>query len=101
MRAQDSCGEQACGCEYRGAKVVLSLLPAGFKEKSEIVVDMVFYIETKPLIINTKAKVKSIIEQKREFEIIVEFEEDRGAKHLLTEYVASRQMALIREFKKL
>ena len=84
-----------------GAKVVLSLLPAGFKEKSEIVVDMVFYIETKPLIINTKAKVKSIIEQKREFEIIVEFEEDRGAKHLLTEYVASRQMALIREFKKL
>lgn len=84
-----------------GAKIVLALLPAGFKEQSEIVIDMVFYIETKPLIINTKAKVKIIIEQKREFEIIVQFDEDRGAKHLLTEYVASRQMALIREFKKL
>lgn len=84
-----------------GAKIVLSYLPAGFKEQSELVVDMVFYIETKPIIINTKAKVKNIIEQKKEFDVIVQFDEDRGAKHLLTEYVASRQMALIREFKKL
>ncbi|MDD2652168.1 MAG: response regulator transcription factor [Sulfurimonas sp.] len=84
-----------------GAKIVLSYLPAGFKEQSEIVVDMVFYIETKPLIVNIKAKVKNIIEQKKEFEVIVLFDEDRGAKHLLTDYVASRQMALIREFKKL
>lgn len=84
-----------------GAKIILSLLPAGFKGGDEIIVDMVFYIEKKPLIINTKAKVKSIVEQKREFEIIVIFEENFGIKKLLTEYVANRQMALIREFKKL
>ncbi|MDK9694434.1 MAG: response regulator [Sulfurimonas sp.] len=84
-----------------GAKIVLALLPASFKEQCEVVVDMVFYAEAKPLIINTKAKVKNIIEQKSEFDIIVQFDEDRSAKKLLTEYVANRQMSLIREFKKL
>lgn len=84
-----------------GAKIILSLLPAGFKEGNEVIADMVFYLEKKPLIVNTKAKVKSIVEQKREFEIIVIFEENFSIKKLLTEYVANRQMALVREFKKL
>jgi len=84
-----------------GAKIVLALLPAGFKEQCEVVVDMVFYAEAKPVIINIKAKIKSIIEQKREFEIIVEFDKDINIRKLLTDYVANRQMSLIREFKKL
>jgi len=84
-----------------GAKIVLSFLPADFKGGDEIIVDIVFYMEKKPIIINTKAKVKSIVEQKREFEVIVIFEENFGIKKLLTEYVANRQMALIREYKKL
>ena len=84
-----------------GAKIILSLLPAGFKESDEIIIDMVFSKGTKPLIVNTKAKVKSITEQEREFEIIVIFVENFNIRKLLTEYVANRQMALIREFKKL
>lgn len=84
-----------------GVKITLSLLPAGFKTDDEVIVDMVFSEGKKPLIINTKAKVKSITELKREFEIIVVFEESSNQKKLLTGYVANRQMTLIREFKKL
>lgn len=84
-----------------GLKITLSLLPAGFKTDDEVIVDMVFSEGKKHLIINTKAKVKSIAELKREFEIIVVFEESSNQKKLLTEYVANRQMTLIREFKKL
>lgn len=84
-----------------GAKIVLSLLPAGFKEGDAVIVDMVFFTGAKPFIINTKANIKNIIEQKKEFKIIVRFEENSSTKKLLTEYLANRQMALIREFKKL
>lgn len=84
-----------------GAKIVLSLLPAGFKEGDAVIVDMVFFTGAKPLIINTKANIKNIIEQKKEFKIIVRFEENSSTKKLLTEYLANRQMVLIREFKKL
>ncbi len=84
-----------------GAKVVLSLLPAGLKAEDEIVVDIVFKSGAKPLIINVKARVKVLTELKREFEMLLFFEHDSKVKKLLTEYVANRQMALIREFKKL
>ena len=73
----------------------------GFKAGDYVIVDMVFSMGSKPLIINTKAKVKSLSELKKEFEVILIFEHDTNIKKLLTEYVANRQMALIREFKKL
>lgn len=66
------------------AKIVLSLLLAGLKGGDEIIVDIVFYMEKKSIIINIKAKVKSIVEQKREFDVIVTFEENFGIKKLLT-----------------
>lgn len=84
-----------------GAKILLSLIPPGFKAGDYVIVDMVFSMGAKPLIINTKAKVKSLSELKKEFEVILIFEHDTNIKKLLTEYVANRQMALIREFKKL
>ncbi|MDD3854995.1 response regulator [Sulfurimonas sp.] len=84
-----------------GAKILLSLVPAGFKVGDDVIVDMVFAMGAKPFIVNTKAKVKSLDELKKEFEVILIFEYDSNIKKLLTEYVANRQMALIREFKKL
>lgn len=84
-----------------GAKIVLSLLPAGFKKEDEVVLDIVFTSGAKPLIINTEAKVENLTEGKREFVVILVFSNDSKIKKLLTEYVANRQMALIREFKKL
>jgi CheY-like chemotaxis protein len=84
-----------------GAKVALSLIPAGFKVGDKVVVDIVFNLGTKPLIINAKANVDKLIEEKREFIIILLFDNDLKIKKLITEYVANRQMALIREFKNL
>lgn len=84
-----------------GAKVNLSLLPAGFKTENELIVDMVFGLGTKPQIINTKSKIRKFSELKKEFEIILCFENDINVKKLLTHYIANRQMALIREFKEL
>lgn len=84
-----------------GAKILMSLLPAGFKVEDELIVDMVFTMGAKPLIINTKAKLINLSELKREFMIILLFDNDVKIKKLLTEYVASRQLALVREFKKL
>ncbi len=52
-------------------------------------------------IVNTKAKVINLSELKREFMIILLFDNNVKIKKLLTEYVASRQLALVREFKKL
>lgn len=83
-----------------GVKVIMSLLPAGFKVDDEVVIDMVFTMGVKPLIVNTKAKIKNLSEQKKEFIVVLLFDDNPKAKKLLTEYVASRQMALIREFKK-
>lgn len=84
-----------------GAKIALSLIPAGFKIDNEVIVDMVFKMGQKPLIINIKAQVINLIELSREFEIILTFDNNQAAKKLLTEYIANRQMALIREFKEL
>ncbi|MDQ1264616.1 MAG: hypothetical protein QG559_1617 [Campylobacterota bacterium] len=84
-----------------GGKIILSLLPAGFKIDDEVIIDMVFSMGRKPLIVNTKAKVKNISDTRKEFEIILLFEQDLNAKKLLSEYVANRQMALIKEFKAL
>lgn len=83
------------------AKVALSLIPAGLKVGSEVVVDMVFKMEQKPTIINLKAQVSSITELSREFEIILMFDNTQNSKELLTKYIANRQMAIIREFKKI
>ena len=84
-----------------GAKVALSLIPPGFKEGDKVIVDMVFTSGAKPLIINTKAKVVKLTEEKREFVVVLLLNNDANIKKLLTAYIANRQMALIREFKNL
>ncbi|PNV84424.1 MAG: hypothetical protein C0627_01075 [Sulfurimonas sp.] len=84
-----------------GVKVAMSFLPAGFKIGDEVIVDMVFEMGVKPVIVNAKAEVKSITELKKEFEVVLCFKDVANTKKHLTEYVANRQMTLIREFKRL
>lgn len=84
-----------------GVKVAMSFLPAGFKIGDEVIVDMVFEMGVKPVIVNAKAEVKSIAELKKEFEVVLCFKDVANTKKHLTEYVANRQMTLIREFKRL
>lgn len=81
------------------ARVHLSYLPAGIKEGDELVLDMVFNDDIKPYIINTISKVLKIIPVEKEFELICVFELKHSVQKVLVDYLASRQMKLVKEFK--
>ncbi len=80
-------------------KLELNALPAGLKEKTAVSIDMVLEHDKKPLIINTPAKVIRIEERTRMFFLVLELELSPAHKKNLIDYVARRQMILIREFK--
>jgi len=80
-------------------KLKLSVLPAGLALEDEVVIDMVFTIDKKPLIINTKAKLFNKRETKRDFELVFLLELEAKHRSDLVKYITKRQMAIIREFK--
>lgn len=80
-------------------KLEINALPAGLKEKTAVSVDMVLEHDRKPLIINTPAEVLRIEEMPRSFFVVVSLELKPEHKKQLINYVAKRQMNLIREFK--
>ena len=80
-------------------KLELNALPAGFKDGERVSVDMVLEYDKRPLIINTPAKVQRIEEHPRMFFIVLYLELSQTHKKHLIDYVARRQMILIREFK--
>jgi len=84
------------------AKISCEYLFSGLKEKDSIHIDMVLNVNAKPFIIKTQALVSKIIVLKKGFELILEFVEDVSKLNRpLMDYVAQRQMFLIREFKKM
>lgn len=83
------------------AKVHLAYLPAGMKEGDELVLDMVFNDTIKPYIINTSSTVFKIIPIEKEFDVICTFNMKTNIQKNLVEYLASRQMKLVKEFKSL
>ena len=80
-------------------KLNMSLLPAGFDEGSEVILDMVFFSDKQSLAINTKAKVFRKQEYKQKFEVVFLFHLESKARSELVKYISKRQMAIIREFK--
>jgi len=92
-------GVRISDISVEAVRLSLSLLPAGFDADAECRVDMVFNIGQKPLIINTPAKVYEIRKLKKEFEVIMMLHLTEPAKKLLVDYLAHRQIELIREFK--
>ncbi len=82
-----------------GCNLSLESLPAGLKQKGELVLKLKLGTEKSPLALETKAEVLKISELENEFRVIVTFQLEQGAKKLLIDYIAKRQMALIREFK--
>jgi len=80
-------------------KLEVNALPAGLKEATEVSVDMVLEHDRKPIIINTPAQVLRINEMPRSFYIILTLKHTDQQKKVLIDYVAKRQMSLIREFK--
>lgn len=81
------------------ARVHLSSIPTGMQEADEIGLYMVFSDDIKPHIINTIAKVRKIIATETEFELICIFDLKHSDQKVLIEYLASRQMKLVKEFK--
>lgn len=80
-------------------KLEMLSLPAGLKEKTTVSIDMVLEYDKKPLIINTPAEVLRIEEMSRSFFVVVSLTLTSTHKKQLIDYVAKRQMNLIREFK--
>ena len=80
-------------------KISLLSLPAGFKADEPVVIDMVFTVMKRPVIINCKGTVFSITPERREFDVVVMLELTDKTRKLLVDYLSKRQMALIREFK--
>ena len=80
-------------------KLEVNALPAGLKVKTKVNVDIVLEYDRKPLIINTPAHVLRIDEMARSFAIVLILELIPQHKKQIIDYVAKRQMNLIREFK--
>lgn len=80
-------------------KLSLNALPAGMVKGSDVVLDMVFEIDKRPTIINTKASLFRSHESKYVYELVFKYELAENMKKALVQYISKRQMALIREFK--
>lgn len=83
----------------KATRLLLSNLPAGMQEGSEVIIDMVLGNPQHFLIINTEAKVFRILEKGRQFEVVFEYNLHHQVHKQLIDYIAKRQMNLIREFK--
>ncbi len=82
-----------------GCNFSFKSLPAGLKEKSNLVLKLKLGIEKSSLDLNIKSEVLKIKENAEDFNVVVTFELEHEIKKELIDYIAKRQMALIREFK--
>lgn len=83
----------------RGMRVQMLSLPAGFAAKQSVILDIVIKNAMRPVIVNTPAEVLRIDEMNRRFEVVFVYEiQGQGQKNMI-DYIAKRQLMLIREFK--
>lgn len=80
-------------------RLQLPTLPAGFGLKQSVVLDIVMETPPRPTIINIPAEVYRIQENQRRYEVVCMYELHGQAQKNLIDYIAKRQMVLIREFK--
>ncbi len=80
-------------------KLSLNFLPAGLKVKDMVTINMVLNEDKKPIIVHVDAVVFRIIELKNNFELVLVLNADARINKILVDYIAKRQMKLIREFK--
>ncbi|MFZ5374981.1 MAG: response regulator [Campylobacterota bacterium] len=91
---------QIADISIKAMRLILASLPAGFQTGSKVILDFVLGAPPlKPIIINTEAEVYRIGELYHQYEAVFTYEL-RGRHHKeLIDYIAKRQMQLIREFK--
>lgn len=83
----------------KAIRLQLSTLPSGFELNHEVVLDIVLSTALRPIIINTTAEVYRIDEEKHRYEVVCTYNLHGQAHKNMIDYVAKRQMVLIREFK--
>ncbi len=83
----------------KGMKIQFLSLPAGFEAKHSVILDIVITTALRPIIINIPAEVFRIDELNRRFEVVFVFDLHGEGKKSIIDYIAKRQMVLIREFK--
>lgn len=83
----------------KAVKLRLDALPAGLHEDDEVVIEMFFTMDKKPLIIKTKASLFRKSEMQESFDLVFMFENQAEVRATLIKYITRRQMAIIREFK--
>lgn len=77
----------------------LPALPAGFALKQSLILDIVIMTGARPVIINTPSEVYRIQQNQHRFEVVAMYELHGQTQKNLIDYIAKRQMILIREFK--
>ena len=80
-------------------RLSLSFIPVGLKVEDSVVLNIVLNEDKKPIIVHTKAVIHKVVELKRSYELVLILETDTSLHKVLVEYIAKRQMQLIREFK--
>ncbi|PHR58558.1 MAG: hypothetical protein COA44_03720 [Arcobacter sp.] len=85
----------------RACKIMLASLPPSFKSIKKIHLDMVLGqgSGTKPVLINTPAEIMSVKEIRNRNYIILTYKLKLDTQQDLEEYLAKRQLELVREFK--
>jgi hypothetical protein len=109
--------EQGCSLFYRqikftsdttiidisevSAKVEINALPAGMSVDEKVDLTINIKVGNKQTSLSTECTVYRIDENKRSYYLVLLFELDDKKKKTIREYIANRQMELIREFKRL
>ena len=83
----------------KAVKIELDALPAGLRLDSNVEINMVLERDKKPCIIHSNATVTRVNELHRTFHLVLKLDIDSTNQKDLIDYVAKRQMNLIREFK--
>ena len=83
----------------KGVRLRISALPLRLQLNTEVILDMVITSELRHIIINTTAIVFRINEVNNHFEVIFLYDLHTQGRKSLIDYIAKRQLELIREFK--
>jgi len=83
----------------KAVKISIDALPAGLKPGNEVMVSITLLIKNDSMHINCKSSVLRIDELKNMYHIVLLFDIPEKDEKKIKEYIANRQITLIREFK--
>ncbi len=80
-------------------RLSLNLFPAGLREGDRVIIDIVLRIDKRPVPINLNAIFFKKVEYRDSFSIVLLFEFAPRQQSILVQYITSRQITIIKEFK--